>query len=226
MFKRSVSVLKAFLFCIILGAVSAPITIAQQELSIQSESMQDAREIIVHLPKNYDQNREEGYPVIYMLDAGIKDKMTAELISYYNWAEVMPEAIVVGLKNVSRGVDFLPGNYSFEQEGKQYFGNGTNLLAYVKDELIPFIDEEFKTDGRKVFAGHSWGGQFVTYTLSQSPGLFDAYFITSPSFGPNERWSKKTFGAMEQILKQDLDFPDFVYLSVGEKEDAHRLSGR
>ncbi|PCI63176.1 MAG: hypothetical protein COB37_05560 [Kordiimonadales bacterium] len=224
MFKLSVSFLKAFLFCVVFGAVSAPLAIAQQEISIQSEAMQETREIVVHLPKNYDPDREEGYPVIYNLDAGSTDKLVAEIASFYNWADIMPEVIVIGLKNVRRGVDFLPHYYDSERDGEQAIGNGGKLLAYIKDELIPFVEREFKTNGRRVFAGHSWGGQFLTYTMSQSPNLFDAYFITSPAFGTEGEWGKKTFEALEQTLKQGLDFPGFVYVSVGAIEDPIMLA--
>lgn len=229
--KLSVSVLTPILFCMGFTITFVPLANAQEEFSIQSESTQDTREIVVHLPKNYDPDRAEGYPVIYMLDAGSNDKMTAEIAGYYNWGEIMPEVIVIGLKNVGRGLDFAPHYFSVERDGEEVVGNGGKLLAYIENELIPFADNQFNTDGDNVFAGHSWGGQFVTYTLSQSPGLFDAYFITSPSFGDDERWSKDTFDRLKQTLGQDLDFPGFIYLSAGENEerldrlsDYHRLT--
>ena len=222
--KTNTLTLKTILFSAFLGFNHIPFVYAQQDMTIQSESMQQAREITVHLPKSYDPNLAGGYSVIYMLDAGTKDKMTAELANYYNWAEVMPKVIVVGLKNINRGVDFLPGYYDYESDGQRYSGNGSTLLAYIENELIPFVSKEFNTSGQRVFAGHSWGGQFVTYAMSQSPNLFDAYFITSPSFGANHRWGEKTFDAMEQTFKQDLDFPDFIYLSVGGNESSEELS--
>ncbi|WP_262696323.1 alpha/beta hydrolase [Kordiimonas aquimaris] len=215
MYKLSISLAKKFLFCVVFGVASAPLATAQQEFSIESEATQETREIVVHLPKNYDPNNEEGYPVIYMLDAGAKDKLTAEMASYYHWGDLMPEVIVIGLKNIRRGLDFLPHYYHTEIDGEQVFGNGGKLLAYIENELIPFANNQFNTNGDDVFAGHSWGGQFLTYALSQSPGLFDAYFITSPAFGDVGEWSSKTFDALEQTLKQDQDFPGLVYLSVG-----------
>jgi len=215
MYKLTVSLPKTFLFYMAFAIASIPLATAQQEFSIQSESMQDTREIIVHLPANYDPDREAGYPVIYMLDAGAADKMTAEIASFYNWGDLMPELIVIGLKNVNRGPDFLPHYYDFERDGEQVSGNGGKLLAYIEDELIPFVDNQFNTRGNNVFAGHSWAGQYLTYTLSQSPGLFDAYFITSPAFGDVGEWSEKTFEALERALKQDQDFPDLIYLSMG-----------
>jgi len=215
MYKLSVSVLKTVLFFMAFAIASVPLAMAQEELSIQSENTQDTREIVVHLPKNYDPDREEGYPVIYMLDAGAADKLTAETASYYHWGDLMPEVIVIGLKNVARGMDFLPHYYDTKVDGEQVYGDGKKLLTYIENELIPFVNNQFNTNGDDVFAGHSWAGQYLTYVLGQSPGLFDAYFITSPAFGDVGEWSQKTFDALEQTLKQDQDFPDLIYLSMG-----------
>ena len=112
-------------------------------------------------------------------------------------------------------MDFLPHFNSAEQDGKQVFGNGGKFLAFIKDELIPFVSKKFRTNDRRVFAGHSWAGQFAAYALSQSPELFDAYFITSPVF---EEYGDQTFSALERIFKQDLDFPSFIYVSSGSTE--------
>ncbi len=131
---------------------------------------------------------------------------------------------MIGLKNVRRGIDFLPHYYNYERDGEQIIGNGGKLLAYIKDELIPYVDKEFNTSDRRVFAGHSWAGQFLTYTMNQAPNLFDAYFITSPAFGRDLGWAQKTFDALDQTLKQDPDLPEFVYVSVGATEEPMMLS--
>ncbi len=224
MFKTSIYTLKALIVSVIFAAAITSIGHAQQDISIQSEIMSENREIVVHLPKDYAPNSETGYPVIYMLDAGSKDKFTAELASYYNWGEIMPKVIIVALKNVRRGIDFLPHYYSVERDGKQISGNGGKLLSYIQNELIPSVDKQFNTNDQKVFAGHSWAGQFLAYALSQSPGLFDAYFITSPDIGDGERWSAKTFDALKSALKQDHTFPKFIYVSVGGGEDKSLLA--
>jgi len=218
MYKFSVSIVKTFLFCLVSGAVSAPAALAQQVFSIQSDALQETREIIVHLPENYDPASKEGYPVLYVLDPDMLGDVAAQAARDYHKAEIIPETIVIGISNVRRGKDFLPHYYSVMRDGKQVFGNGGKLLAFIKNELIPYAGKKFRTNGRRVFMGQSWGGQFVAYALSQSPETFDAFIITSPSIGDN--WSEKTFNALEQTLKQDLDFPDFVYVSVGGDETA------
>jgi len=219
-----VSLVNAFLFYLSVGVISASPVMAQQDFSIQSEVFQETRGIVVHLPENYDPESKEGYPVLYVLDPDFPDEVTAQVDDLvaqaagdYHKAKMMPEAIVIGIKNVRRGIDFLPHYYSVTRDDKQVFGNGGKLLAFIKDELIPFAGKQFRTSGHRVFMGHSWGGQFVAYALSQSPETFDAYFITSPSIG--DRWSEKTFNALKQTFKQDLDFPDFVYVSVGGDEE-------
>lgn len=214
MYKVSISALKEILCSMAFAITSVPVAFAQEEFSVQSESMQETREIIVHLPENYDPDRDEGYPVIYMLDVPSKVKLTAEIASYYHWGDLIPELIVIGLTDVG-GMDLLPHYYDREVDGKRVLGNGGKLLAYIEKELIPFADNQFNTNGSNVVSGHSFGGQFATYALSQSPGLFEAYFITSPAFGNDGQWSQKTFDALEQTLKQDLDLPDLIYLSTG-----------
>ncbi len=101
------------------------------------------------------------------------------------------------------------------------FGNGGKFLSFIKNELIPFTSKKFRTNGRRVFIGHSWAGQFVAYTLSQSPELFDGYFITSPSIGEH---GDQTFSDLKLVFKQDLDFPAFVYVSVGGNEEPELLA--
>ncbi len=213
MHRLSVSALKAILFCMAFAVASVPPAMAQ-EFSIQSDALQETREIVVHLPENYDPGREEGYPVIYMLDAKPKFSLTAEIANYYYWGDLIPELIVIGLGDVG-GIDLLPPHFNREIGGQQVPGKGRELLAYIENELIPFADSHFNTNGNNVAAGHSWGGQYLTYVMSQSPGLFDAYFITSPAFGDSGEWSDKTFESLEQTLGQDQDFPELIYLSMG-----------
>jgi len=217
MFKFSTSIVKVFLFGLASGAVSAQSALAQQDnFSIQSEILQETREIVVHLPENYDPENKDGYPVIYMLDADHEDdEIAARKAHAYFTAKIMPEVIVMAIKNIRRGYDFAPPSITFKQDGEQVSGNSDKFLAFIKNELIPFSSKKFRTNGRRVFTGHSWAGQFLAYTLSQSPELFDAYFITSPDIG---RSGDQTYSDLKLVFKQDLDFPEFIYVSVGGSE--------
>jgi len=216
MLKFSTPIVKVFLVGLIAAAVSTASALAQQDFSIQSEILQETREIVVHLPENYDPGSKEGYPVLYMLDADHEaDEIAARTAGEYHKSKMTPEVIVIAIKNIRRGIDFLPHHTSAEQDGKQVFGNGGKFLSFIENELIPFSSKKFRTNGRRVFIGHSWAGQFMAYTLSLSPELFDGYFITSPSIG---EYGDQTFSDLKLVFKQDLDFPTFVYVSVGGNE--------
>lgn len=198
------------------GVLSVSSALAQQEFNIQSDVLQETREIIIHLPENYDLENQDGYPVLYVLDPDFPDDAAAQPDDIA--AKTVPGAIVIGIRNIRRSVDFLPHYYSATINGEKVVGNGGNLLAFIKDELIPFVGEKYRTNGRRAFLGHSWAGQFVAYTISQTPETFDAYIMTSPAM--DGRFGEKTFNALKEVTKRDLDFPDFVYVSVGGDEDA------
>ncbi len=217
MFKFSTSFVRAILFCLVSGAVAAPSALAQQDnFSIKSEILQETREITVHLPENYDPDSKEGYQVLYMLDGDHEtDEIAAKTAGEYHEALMTPEVIVIAIHNINRGMDFLPHFNSVKPDGKEVFGNGGKFLAFIEDELIPFASKKFRTNGRRVFIGTSWAGQFLAYTLSQSPELFDGYFINSPVFG---ELGDQTFNEMKRVFKQDLDFPSFIYVSSGSTE--------
>lgn len=222
-FRTSI-VTKVVLF-LICGAAYSPQASAQQVFSLQSEFLQETREAIVHLPENYDPNSKAGYPVFYVLDpdfpedlANQPDDLTAETARRYHMENIMSEAIVVGIRNTNRSMDFFPHYYSVSRDGKQVFGNGGKLLAFIKNELIPFTDGNYRTSDQRIFIGHSWAGQFLIYTLSQSPETFDAYVITSPDITP---YADETFTNLKRTFKQDMDFPAFIYASVGGDEESN-----
>jgi predicted alpha/beta superfamily hydrolase len=59
--------------------------------------------------------------------------------------------------------------------GQNGAGGGPKLLAFLKDELIPYITKKYPSNGSNILWGHSLGGLFVLYTLFTEPQLFDAY---------------------------------------------------
>jgi hypothetical protein len=60
-------------------------------------------------------------------------------------------------------------------------GGGPKLLGFLKDELIPYINKTYPSNGSNILWGHSLGGLFVLYTLFTEPQLFDSYIAADPS---------------------------------------------
>lgn len=157
-----------------------PIQLTDQFV-IDSGAMGDARTIVVSLPDGYESGNHS-YPVIYMLDgmqnifhaAGTRDVLTR--------TGDMPPVILVGLKSVNRNLDMTPSR----MEGNAQSGNGSKLLAHIRDEVIPFVEQTYRTNDYRVLAGHSLGGLFAAYALFEEPDLFDAEIIMSPALWWND----------------------------------------
>lgn len=80
----------------------------------------------------------------------------------------MPESIIVAIPNNqgTRGRDLGNARDTFKQ--------------YIKDEVIPFVNNNYRTSQNKTIFGHSMAGAFVLNYLATEPSLFDNYIAESP----------------------------------------------
>jgi hypothetical protein len=63
-------------------------------------------------------------------------------------------------------------------------GGGSKFLAFIKGELIPFVESKFRTaKNDRTLMGSSFGGLFTLYALFHETELFNRYVLTSPSVG-------------------------------------------
>jgi hypothetical protein len=84
--------------------------------------------------------------------------------------------IVVAITNVDRNRDFSPTHVNTIPTS----GGAEKFLAFVKKELLPFVDRNYRTSSFRTIAGHSFGGTFVTYALLEEPELFKGILAISP----------------------------------------------
>ena len=151
-----------------------------ETLYITSRQLNETREIRVALPPSYARSSRR-YPVIYTTDGESLFLPTASAVQFMTTASElpqMPEAIVVGIPNSNRLRDMpIP----------QTYGNGgeERFLSFLADELVPFIEERYRTQPLRVLIGHSQGGTFAHYALVTRPTLFPWILpIDGPLFGP------------------------------------------
>jgi predicted alpha/beta superfamily hydrolase len=60
-------------------------------------------------------------------------------------------------------------------------GNLRHSSTFLRDELQPYIEANFRTSDTKTIIGQSLGGLLATEILFKQPALFDNYIIVSPS---------------------------------------------
>ena len=96
-------------------------------------------------------------------------------------------------------------------------GGAAEFYDFVKDELFPLVEKKYSTaKSDKIYFGHSFGGLFGIYTLLRGDGIFDGFFIASPSLWWGE--SQLIRDALDEgKLRSNLK-AKFIMLVAGSRE--------
>jgi len=147
--------------------------------------------------------REKSYPVVYLLDGQWTFKLLASIYFGLRHGMFVPEMIIVGITYGGESLDYerlRAMDYTPTQaEGMEHTGDGPKFLAFLKKELIPFVEKNYRADsGDRVLGGSSFGGLFVMCTLFHEPEFFHRYISTSPSLA----WDGKVTFRYEQAFAE------------------------
>ncbi|UCC12855.1 MAG: alpha/beta hydrolase, partial [candidate division WOR-3 bacterium] len=148
--------------------------------TLYSHILDEERTVVISVPAGYDYSKQQ-YPVLYMLDAEYADFAWSVGLVHYLGAYQMPEMIIVGVLNTNRNRDMW--SYKIEGLANTTDDGAENFMNFFARELIPFVDQNYRTTSYRVIYGRSAGGHFVTYCLFAQPDLFDAYLASSPVIG-------------------------------------------
>lgn len=189
-----------------------------KKYTIKSSFLKEERPYWVGLPSSYDHPNfgPQKYPVIYILDGksnflplvGIIDFMSGrESVNYQ-----IPEMIVVGIDTSDRLRDLTPSPASWIPGAKQPApstaargGGGKLFLKFLAQELIPKIEDTYRTLPYRVCVGHSLGGLATTYSLLYQKGLFDGYLAIDPSlWWNNSRHVTEAPGGLKNLGTQKI----------------------
>jgi predicted alpha/beta superfamily hydrolase len=160
-----------------------------EKIRLRSDVLDEDRDILVYLPQDYDRS-EESYPVLYLLDGEWHFIHTSGIVQFLARPRVKktPKMMVVAVVNTSRGRDFSPSTWPGY---RTYTGGADDFIRFLKNELIPFVDRNYRTQSTKILAGHSLAGTFTLYTFLNQPELFDAYMALSPCLFWHDRFMLK-----------------------------------
>jgi uncharacterized protein len=160
--------------------------------SVWSATLKENRPYLVYTPPSYDDTTTtpQRYPVLYLLDGDAHFHSVSGLIQILstgvNGTYAIPEMILVAIPNTDRMRDMTPSKVETGLNGKpqpayRSTGGMSNFLSFVKSELIPHIDERYRTTSYRVFVGHSLGGITAINALYTIPETFNAYVAIDPS---------------------------------------------
>ena len=192
--------------------------------SLESSATGRSYDIYVRLPEEYAQGQGMKYPVLYVLDGQWDFKLLDSIYGGLHYDKFVPAMIIVGITysgadadyGTLRAMDYTPVRDVFFPRS----GDGPKFLTFFKDELIPFIEAEYRADSsQRVLMGSSFGGTFTLYAMFAEPGLFHGYVAGSPivTFG-----NRDVFKQEAAYASTHQDLPVRLFLAVGELEEVTR----
>jgi predicted alpha/beta superfamily hydrolase len=160
--------------------------------SVWSATLKENRRFLVYTPSSYNDTTylPRRYPVLYLLDGDAHFHSVSGLVhilgSGVNGTFVVPEMIVVAIPNTNRGRDMTPTKVDRDLQGRPApqlasTGGMPNFLGFIKNELIPKVEQTYRTAPYRVFVGHSLGGITTINALYTMPETFNAYVAIDPS---------------------------------------------
>lgn len=140
--------------------------------------------LFINLPGNYKNDPTKIYSVIYLTDAHYTFPTLRGIYGTLKNDGLIPESVTVGITwggkdpnpSTLRVRDFLTTTNN--QPGAN---GGAKFLAFIKNELIPFIKSKYRVNDDRTLIGNSLGGFFTLYTLFNEPTLFNRYIASSPT---------------------------------------------
>ena len=176
-------------------------------------------ELSVFLPDNYEEEKDKQYPTLFLFLGGEHMFHAASgmsrLLSRHG---EIPEMIVVGINNISWWKDLTPEKLEWKEEA----GGGKDFLDFLSQQLLPHIDNSYRTTDHRIFMGHSLGGMYGIYMLSEAEQLFDDFVLISPSVQDR---ANSLFEKLEQTIAAEKDFKHDVYITIGGDEGRRITKG-
>jgi predicted alpha/beta superfamily hydrolase len=158
-----------------------------ETVTIFSDALDEERDLLIGKPAEYDES-DASYPVLFLLDGDAHFHYTTGLASFLARNQLTPNLLVIAIPNTVRPRDLLPvPDDGTEPEQVSIYGRSDSFRSFLADELIPWVDRNYRTQTSRILFGHSLGGLFAIDTLISRPQLFDAYIVASPALQWNDQ---------------------------------------
>jgi len=219
------------------GKISAaPVVLKDTEVKfITSSENKVEYELYVSMPGDYNKDAAKKYNVVYLLDADYSFPLAHGIVHHLADRDELPQLILVSIAyagektphsyKMNRTRDYTPffvadGSEGYGEEYQKVSGGASKFKEFMKKELFPFIEKNYRVTAEKTIVGHSFGGLFGIWILLTEPSLFDNYIIVSPSL-----WyaGKQAMKLLDRSVK-DVSTMNHVYFSIGALENSgHKM---
>ncbi len=196
------------MLCALLACAGSPAAAQPRTIRLESKVLGEIRTLHVSVPPNYRLAKRR-YQVTYLLDGHVKPFFDLAVASAgYSLSGdardyAMPAQIIVGVEQKDRGNDLARSDERFAR--------------FLVDDVIPYIEREYRTLPYRTLIGHSLAGRFALLTLCRAPTAFAAIVAISPSIADSSVYSQVTRCARAQFAQAPALVRQLV-LSAGDKE--------
>lgn len=143
----------------------------------------------------------------------------------------MEDTVIIGVPMADRIRDLVPPTPDDVKEGSPEWDNAQitdpdsdAMIEFIKEQLIPYAEENYGPFFHKMLFGYSLGGIFTLQTLMSEPELFDSYIAGSPSLWYRyDYYEALAIAASEQ---KDRFQGRCLVLSAGEDEPSISVGAR
>jgi predicted alpha/beta superfamily hydrolase len=192
-----------------------------KEFSIQSTTNGAKYDIKIALPQDYSPLTQK-YAALYVLDGEENFNFIAEKCSSISSDFATSNVLVIGIGyGNDRAFDYTP----VEGGGGGVNGGGgaEKFLLFIKNELIPRIENEYGADTLRIkgtILGHSFGGLCGAYAFTNYNKVFGNYILLSPSL-----WyaDEIVFKFEQENRNLNKNNHQLVFLGMGEMENTGQM---
>ena len=151
---------------------------------IQSSIYKKERRITVRLPAGYEEADDKNFPVMFIIDGGPEQDFPhlAGMMQSVDINYTLEPFLLVGIETENRRYEITPPaddpRYSEVAEKR---GGAVEFRRYIREDVIPWVKQNYRTQDDYGVIGESLGGLFIVETFLNDPTLFDRYAAISPS---------------------------------------------
>lgn len=172
-----------------------------------SFNLKTERILKIYVPESFQEDDQNTYPVTIVFDGEFLFDVYVANTKLFASRDKAPEQIVVGIFQNQNEERYSDCDYSEDtglpnQESSKFYG-------FVRDELLPYLDDNYPTSLFKTIVGNTLTANFANYFFLESTPVFNAYVNINPSYATD----------MHQKLEsqsQSLITPYYYYLSGGD----------
>ena len=181
-----------------------------------SVMLNQERILKIYIPDSFQENEKNTYPVAILMDGEFLFDVYVANSKLFAARDKAPEQIVVAIYQNQNEERYADCDYSEDtglpnEESSKFYG-------FVRDELLPYLDDNYPTSLFKTVMGTTLTGNFINYFFLEETPVFNAYISINPSFAP-ELHQKL------ELKSQSLITQYFYYLSGGDYNTEKRTKG-